>query len=427
MALRIRQGLSTDRTSITPASGELIYTTDTKFVYVGDGSTAGGNLISGAVATNLDGLSDVVITSASNGQVLKFNGSNWVNAAESGGGGGSMTDFRVTAGDSTQATILDGELLSIVGDGSATVTLDPVTKTLTIGTPYFVNPGVQGQLAFYNVTGSNLSPTPPDLIYDEINQTLYIETVHPNLLLTDNPTMAFINTDNGGFSFGGTLNGTEYPAIIGINDLIGPSIDPNNPFNILLKITHNEAPTKAFTFARSRGTLATETGVQTSDSLGSILFSAYNGSSFVLGAAISSTVELAYTPGQAVPTNLFLQTADSSGTLQTSLYCDSEQTVYFAKAYRSPPFVANVTSGNVTFTRKELTGNYLIALGTPPGPRDVIIPNPSVVMAGFRFVFRNICGQTVTLKDTSLNTISIVNNNTHIEIIYTDLDIYQLY
>lgn len=47
MSLKLRRGLSADRTSITPAEGELLYTTDTKLVYIGDGSTAGGNIISG--------------------------------------------------------------------------------------------------------------------------------------------------------------------------------------------------------------------------------------------------------------------------------------------------------------------------------------------------------------------------------------------
>jgi hypothetical protein len=46
MALKLRQGLSTDRTTITPESGEILYTTDTKALYVGDGTTAGGNAIS---------------------------------------------------------------------------------------------------------------------------------------------------------------------------------------------------------------------------------------------------------------------------------------------------------------------------------------------------------------------------------------------
>lgn len=48
MSLKIRRGLASDRLSITPDEGELIYTTDTKAVYIGDGSTAGGNLISSA-------------------------------------------------------------------------------------------------------------------------------------------------------------------------------------------------------------------------------------------------------------------------------------------------------------------------------------------------------------------------------------------
>lgn len=46
MSLKIRRGLAADRTSITPSVGEFLYTTDTKQVYIGDGTTAGGNPIS---------------------------------------------------------------------------------------------------------------------------------------------------------------------------------------------------------------------------------------------------------------------------------------------------------------------------------------------------------------------------------------------
>lgn len=41
--LKIRRGLAANRTSVTPAVGELLYTTDTKMLYIGDGATAGGN------------------------------------------------------------------------------------------------------------------------------------------------------------------------------------------------------------------------------------------------------------------------------------------------------------------------------------------------------------------------------------------------
>ena len=49
MTLQFRRGTDSDRLTITPAIGEPIYTTDTKQLYVGDGSTAGGTLVSGAV------------------------------------------------------------------------------------------------------------------------------------------------------------------------------------------------------------------------------------------------------------------------------------------------------------------------------------------------------------------------------------------
>lgn len=42
MALQIRRGTSTQLVNFVPAEGELIYTTDIKKLYVGDGSTAGG-------------------------------------------------------------------------------------------------------------------------------------------------------------------------------------------------------------------------------------------------------------------------------------------------------------------------------------------------------------------------------------------------
>lgn len=57
MALQIRRGLETQRSAVTPAAGELLYTTDEKLVYVGDGTTAGGNLLAGGPG---GGLANVV-------------------------------------------------------------------------------------------------------------------------------------------------------------------------------------------------------------------------------------------------------------------------------------------------------------------------------------------------------------------------------
>jgi hypothetical protein len=45
MSLQIRRGTEAERLTITPLTAELIYTTDTQLVYVGDGTTAGGILV----------------------------------------------------------------------------------------------------------------------------------------------------------------------------------------------------------------------------------------------------------------------------------------------------------------------------------------------------------------------------------------------
>jgi len=53
MALKLRKGTNAERQTVTPASGELIYTTDTKQIYVGDGTTIGGVFVGPASSAAL--------------------------------------------------------------------------------------------------------------------------------------------------------------------------------------------------------------------------------------------------------------------------------------------------------------------------------------------------------------------------------------
>ena len=63
MALKLRRGTEANRTSITPAEGEIIYVTDTKKLYVGDGTTPGGVLQGGSGAGSLTGITDTATAS----------------------------------------------------------------------------------------------------------------------------------------------------------------------------------------------------------------------------------------------------------------------------------------------------------------------------------------------------------------------------
>ena len=82
MALQIRRGTNVERMLITPVQGELIYTTDTKKLYVGDGTTAGGITVDTDTIPSITQLSNVAISSPISGEVLKFDGSNWINGPD---------------------------------------------------------------------------------------------------------------------------------------------------------------------------------------------------------------------------------------------------------------------------------------------------------------------------------------------------------
>ena len=71
MALQVRRGTNAERLGITPLAGELVYTTDTKQLYVGDGATAGGIT---SIAGTIDSL--LADTTPQLGGTLDLNGNN---------------------------------------------------------------------------------------------------------------------------------------------------------------------------------------------------------------------------------------------------------------------------------------------------------------------------------------------------------------
>lgn len=86
-------------------------------------------------ATTLDGLSDVVITSPSTNQVLKYNGSQWVNGTDAtSGGGGASNSFETisVAGQSSVVADSSTDTLILAAGSGITITTDASTDTITI-------------------------------------------------------------------------------------------------------------------------------------------------------------------------------------------------------------------------------------------------------------------------------------------------------
>lgn len=120
MPLRLRRGTDTERQTITPQEGELIYVTDTKELWAGDGTTQGGIKVTGIIPERLNDLGDVNLSIAPQiGQVLKWNGLAFVAADD--------IDTNIST-----AGIIEGSnyRINIVGDDS-TLMVDTFTKVFT--------------------------------------------------------------------------------------------------------------------------------------------------------------------------------------------------------------------------------------------------------------------------------------------------------
>ena len=126
MAFKIRRGLESERTTITPLEGEPLYTTDTHLLYIGDGSTAGGNLVGGA--SYFSAMTDVDVAGVSDGYFLTYDAflGKWVVTASTGSE--SITELSGLT-DVDTSTALDGQVLTYV---LATDTWSAITSSVGV-------------------------------------------------------------------------------------------------------------------------------------------------------------------------------------------------------------------------------------------------------------------------------------------------------
>ena len=152
--LRLKRGTKTALTTnpgFTPAEGELVYTTDSKEVFVGDGATQGGVPVS--VSTqNLEDLGNVQALAAQKDQILVYNGSNWAASAN------PALDVRGNIYGDDSTLLVDAINGKIVGPVDTTsVTATALFGNLTGDTQGSHTGGVVGNVVG-NTTGSHTGP-----------------------------------------------------------------------------------------------------------------------------------------------------------------------------------------------------------------------------------------------------------------------------
>lgn len=271
MALKIRRGSNASRQTITPAEGELLYVVDhvaqaVSPVWVGDGSTAGGNALQRVVSVNSQTGSIVLTTDnvtqgSTNRYYLTENAQDDVASLFTNGThtGGIAFDYK----DTTSPPRID---VSIPYNGT-------------------VNSGSSEKIAFYSATGSVVSAT---------NN------------LSWNNTQSTLTVDNG------TIN-------------ISAEAGPRALLN--LSSSFNSASANSLNFNRSRGNAAVPTALTSGDVIYNINGAAWDGNEYFASTRINSYITKPITNNIA-PSGIGLWTTDSTGALRQNLrVLDTGQTI----------------------------------------------------------------------------------------------------
>ena len=402
MALKIRQGLEADRAGFVPETGELIYTTDDKLVYVGDGTTPGGNVISSGGG----GITyDISAETSTGGVNLRLTGSD-----------SSTDDVKFAEGSNITLTRTDANTITIAASS---------------GGSGIVDAGTTGKIAFYAADGTTIDPSGTDFNYDVNTQIVDVAILDVDVITSSSPIFRLINTDNDIITLGGIIGTTEYSGKFAATD-IGPW-DGNFPVTSSFRQVHNDANVNCLTFQRERGTLAAPLGIQQGDAIGALLWTAFtdaNGDVARL-ASMGVTAVDTFTPGSGIiPGTWFVQTSNALGGLNTALYIDGvhdTHSVYYHYArlgIKTPEintddssaltivpqtvFNADVEIQNDLYVTNKVFANEFVSSST--GTPQIITTQDLSLIAGSTTVTISSSGPTIEVPE-NINTTGDLNLN----------------
>jgi len=377
MALRLRRGTDAERLLITPVEGELIYTTDTKLLYAGDGTTAGGTLVTGAGggAATLDALTDTDLSGTENGDVLAFNsGTNkWEPALVPGVGTFALNDISdVYINTSTLRT---GDFLKL--DGAGNFTNQPLTEYFAENMNWAINViGVDSTVLVDSDNSVLRGTLVGDVTGDVTGDTAGTHTGSVVGDLTGNAAGSHTGTFDGEVT-GSVFSDDSTILVDGVNSEIVGNVNndtittkdlASGPITVsgigrfgnkagieiisdgnaddgfsLFDITASKESDvgSAINITRSRGTPAAPTALQADDEIMGINYFGYDSDNVAAVAAVIQVAVDGTVGSGAVPGSILLATANAAGTPTPALVVDSSQATNFQGAAT----FANMTTG----------------------------------------------------------------------------------
>lgn len=338
MSLRIRRGLNSQRTSVVLDTGEIAWATDTKKLYVGDGSTSGGvNILAGSVGTGLewDNSTQTIRYTGALGSALsnivedlspELGGDLNLNNKTINGTGTINFTGGITASTLNLATGLSANLplntRNITGTGNINIT-GTITSS---GTVTAGNISTTGTLTANTGLGANLS-----LNSYTIGGT---GTINISGNVTATQFVGNFNTIAGASIINGTTraatlsritldtNGSITSPAILINSaavsFVTNTFSGSSPYINFYVASSASAQTGSIGLIRSRGTTTSPSAVLNGDEIGSIVASAFSGTEFTLSTDVVSVVDGAVSAG-VVPSRMDFKVTNTLGTIATAM------------------------------------------------------------------------------------------------------------
>ena len=401
MPLQIRRGLNAERTQIAPANGlvegELLYTTDEKKLYIGTGSVGEhqGVVITGYNDSDAkDAAAEILTTGEHTGIAFTYDsGTKQLNAVVnlSAFDGPIVADAlkgSVFADDSS--IFLDsidkvlygnvignvtGNLAGIVTGNLAGNVIGNVTGDI-IGN---VTGNVTGNLVG-DVTGSVFADD-SSILVDSTNGVLRGEligsltgNVNGNLLNSIGSTIVNTSTRSATFA---ELNIESSGSIVSPSMLVNSpavtflsnTVNPAAPFVNFFIASSAGADTSAVGLVRSRGTFVSPAAVTTSDEIGSIVSSAFDGTTFILATEITSVVDGAVSTG-VVPSRIDFSATNSTGALAVKMSVKASAVEFTAPPRL--PVIADDTARTAAIPVPAKGMMIMMEAGTTPAATNVV-------------------------------------------------------
>jgi hypothetical protein len=306
MAFKIRRGTNAQRLLITPAEGELIYTTDTKKLFTGDGTTLGGVAVdTGTVA--FSGIASDVTPDVDSTRDIGATGNRWaegwfdnVYGAFTGALTGNVTgNLSGNVTGNVTGNLIGNVSGDVTGDLNGSVFADDSTAMLDA-----IQKRIKADV--YSTAGTLLLSTNP--------ATNVIS--NGDVVITDNVVTLLNGLDN--IQLGTNTSALGVGLRIKSPVLTNKSIEINSLTNGIVG--------DSFEIQVSRGTLSIPTSVQQGDPLFTIVANGYDGSAYRFSSAISFDIDpdtsSPVAPG-AVPGKISFGTSPDGGATLRGLVFDS--------------------------------------------------------------------------------------------------------